>query len=98
MGTWGYHAFDNDHALDWADELVNAAKPLSYIDRALKAALKTTDDSYECDRAVAAAEVVAALRGHSSKMLPENVSSWLEEAEKKIRASQPRGKEVLGAF
>ena len=81
MGTWGYQAFDNDHALDWADELVKAAKPLLFLDRTLKAALKTTDDSYECDRAVAAAEVLAALRGYSNKALPESVVSWLKEAE-----------------
>lgn len=79
MGTWGYGAFENDHALDWSNEFEQASKPLSLLDRSLKAALKSTDDAYECDRAIAAAEIIAALRGQSNKTLPESLVAFLDE-------------------
>ncbi len=77
MGSMGLGAFENDHALDWADDLERSKKPLAFIEKTLTECLKSTDDSYECERALAAAEVVAALQGNASRQLPDNLKEWL---------------------
>ena len=81
-GTWGSGSFDNDDALDWAGECVRS-KGTSLISETLSAALV---DGYleapECSAAVAAAELVAASRGKASKLLPKELSFWLEKQQK----------------
>jgi len=72
LGTWGTEAFANDDALDWIAELEGADD-----DRFLQEALQVViqdEGAYlevpECNIALAAAEVVAALHGHPSHDLP----------------------------
>ncbi len=77
MGSMGLGAFENDHALDWADELERAEEPLAFIEKTLADCLKSTQDAYECERALAAAEVVAALQGNASRQLTDNLKQWL---------------------
>lgn len=78
-GTWGVGSFENDTALDWAYELT-AAKSTSVIYAALRSVSKTgyvgVDD---CARALAAAEVVAALKTHKMSSLPPEVARWAEK-------------------
>lgn len=77
MGSMGLGAFENDHALDWVDDLERSKKPLAFLEKTLADCLKSTDDSYECERALAATEVVAALQGNASRQLPDNLKEWL---------------------
>jgi len=79
MGACGTGSFDNDDALDWVSELERAG--LDAVASALAGVAAT--DAAEVDasagaRAVAAAEVVAALRGAPASDLPEGVRAWVD--------------------
>jgi hypothetical protein len=79
MGAWGYESFENDSALDWVAELARSDNH-SILTSAL-AALLTTDDYIDVDEssaAIAAAEVVAALKGHPHPTVPDAVSTWVQ--------------------
>lgn len=78
MGAWGAGSFDNDDALDWCAEL--EAEGLPAAGGALRAAKELADDYLEAPEssmALAAAEVVAALRGRPAADLPEHVAAWV---------------------
>jgi hypothetical protein len=79
MGAWGAETFANDDAMDWVAEL-EAAPDLRVLRAALDAAAE--DDGEYLDApvgsvALAAAEVVAALRGRPAAELPEEVGGWV---------------------
>jgi Domain of unknown function (DUF4259) len=75
MGAWGAGAFDNDDAADWESEFADAyeAAGLTLIMDALAAAAEADGSDYleapAGSRAVAAAEVVVWINGHS---IPES--------------------------
>ena len=77
-GAWGMGAFDNDDALDWLLELESSSGV-----SVLEDALEDVTGSWiyigapECSRAVAAAEVVAAMVGKRKSELPDEVKSWI---------------------
>lgn len=77
MGAWGHRAFENDTAADWIWEL-EESDDLSLIHSALDAALDTADDidADIASEALAAAEVVAALKGVPHIELPNSIVSW----------------------
>ena len=81
MGAWGTGSFENDDALDWAFEL-DGAEDHELLRAAFEAVL---DEDYPetpaCCTALAAAEVVAALRGVPIEDLPEEVADWVEASE-----------------
>lgn len=79
MGTWGHDAFSNDDALDWLGELLDAGN-LGPVEEALTtaASAETYLDAPDCTQALAAAEVVAALRGKPGGGLPKKLVPWLE--------------------
>jgi hypothetical protein len=79
MGAWGYSSFENDSALDWADDL-EATNNLDLITSTLSTVVNNIDyvEVDEGSYAVAAAEVVAALKGQPSTALPECVQSWIQ--------------------
>lgn len=78
MGTWGEGPFDNDTAADWVFEFGEADQlsGLNHIQSALaRAASLGADDYLESDagvEAVAAAELVAAIRGLVIERSPSN--------------------------
>ena len=78
MGTWGAGTFENDSASDWVWEL-EASETLAPVEAALAAV--PDDDAYlDADVAVmalAASEVIAALRGRPAADLPEEVQAWV---------------------
>ena len=79
MGAWGYQSFENDSALDWVYQLARADNR-SVLTSAFAAPF-TTDDYIDVDEssaAIAAAEVVAALKGHPHPTLPDAVSTWVQ--------------------
>lgn len=78
MGTWGHGTFHNDDAADWLYELDEGG--LDVVDAALQSAraggfLAASD----CCTALAAAEVVAAMRGRAAPDLPEELHGWLRQ-------------------
>jgi hypothetical protein len=79
MSAWGEGVFENDAAGDWLDQLV-ASEKKSAIDKALTFAVKAKPGGLEADEAaaaLAAAEVVAAARGHRHADLWDDVKEWL---------------------
>lgn len=82
MGTWGFGAFDNDNSVDWCYAL-KYAEDLAPVENALSAILNRGKfeeylEAPECCEALAAAEVVAALRGKASAQLPEEAREFIE--------------------
>ncbi len=78
MGTWGTDAFANDDAMDWIGDLT-AVKDSSVLHASFEA---TNGSGGEIEApagsaALAAAEVVAALRGRPSVSLPNEVAAWV---------------------
>jgi hypothetical protein len=81
MGAWGAGSFENDGALDLIAELADGAD-LTPVTSALAAVNDLGPADYleapESEAAVAAAEVVAAIRGARGPALPDEVDEWLE--------------------
>ena len=78
MGAWGMGSFDNDGAFDWLFELADGGLG------AVRAAFAAVDTSAylevdEGQHVIAAAEVLAALRGAPLDALPEDLTGWLSE-------------------
>jgi hypothetical protein len=83
MGTWGASPFENDNASDWVWELADA-KDTSVLSAALEAVISEEEEIFEgCEEAIAAAEVVAALRGKPLAEVPEEVNAFVKEHGKK---------------
>jgi hypothetical protein len=77
MGAWGPRSFENDNAMDWLGELADTGD-LTPIESALDLPPASADyvEGPECEAAVAAAEVVAALDGRPGDDLPEEVVNF----------------------
>ena len=80
MGAWGAAAFENDDAMDWVGTLAEGSGD-SVLREAL-APFASAEGSYLeapiCSIGVAAAEAVAAARGHPTASLPDEVVSWVQ--------------------
>ncbi len=80
MGAWDVGSFDNDTACDWGYSL-EAENDLSLVERTLDAAASESDylDSDVACEALAAAEVVARLRGNFGvrNSYTETVDQWV---------------------
>ncbi|MBX3387496.1 MAG: DUF4259 domain-containing protein [Phycisphaeraceae bacterium] len=91
MGAWGVKNFENDTALDWVLELTGGEDP-GMIRETLEMALgegvdgdgeesEAGEDEYleeeVCSSALAAAEIVAALRGRPASDLPDGAREWI---------------------
>lgn len=79
MGTWGAGAFENDDALDWLGDL-SAGEGWAPVSDALEQIDLGEPPAPSCTRALAAAELVAAARGHPTKDFPESAAQWLATA------------------
>lgn len=73
MGAWGSGSFENDDALDWLGEFCDepGEETISDAFGAVNEIGSEYLEAPECSMALAAAEVVAALKGASSQNLPE---------------------------
>ena len=83
MGAWGTGIFDNDTACDWAYKL-EKVNNLSVIESALDEVLNVGAeylDSHEAQEALAAAEVIARLKGNPGIGCgyTETVDKWVEK-------------------
>jgi hypothetical protein len=100
MGTWGLGNFENDDALDWVFEL-EQAKDLAPLGEALDVIVESHGDyldAYDCARALAAAEVVAALAGKPDPSLPEEVRNWLSGRPGVDAAMRNRARQAVAAI
>ncbi len=84
MGAWAVDSFGNDAALDWVAEL-NDADDISILDETLSVAAESEEyvESDESCTAIAAAEVVAALRGKPTVDLPDEVTEFVARIKEK---------------
>ncbi|MBW8687321.1 DUF4259 domain-containing protein [Chitinophaga rhizophila] len=73
MGTWGTRNFENDGSQDWVFEMMDN-KDGGMVADTLQFSLNKDGvlDTSECEDALAAAEVVAALAGKASDDFPED--------------------------
>ncbi len=78
-GGWDVGPFDNDDALDWVWELTES-DDLSAVDYALDAVSESPAyiEAPTASMAIAAAEVLAALKGNARDGLPDEVAGWVE--------------------
>ncbi len=78
-GAWDTGPFDNDDALDWVWEL-SESDDLSVVASAVHGAIEASSylESPTGSIAVAAAEVVAALKGNPRADLPVEVTDWVK--------------------
>jgi len=80
MGAWGSGAFDNDDSGDWLDQLQESSDT-SVLAEALDNVVSCDEDCLEvpdASYAVAAAEVVAALKGHPPAEFDEIAQEWVD--------------------
>lgn len=79
MGTWGAGSFENDEAAVWRAELTLTPDE-SAIEEGLRAVADASDDEDvedpESQIAIAAAEVVAAVKGRPSSSLRDDSAEW----------------------
>jgi hypothetical protein len=80
MGAWAEGSFDNDDSRDWIEDLEDA-EDISVLEEAFAAVTELGKEDYleapECCIAIAAAEVVAAMRKHPAAGLPEKVTAYV---------------------
>jgi len=78
MGAWAEGSFENDDALDWVWEL-KEAEDTAILEEVFS--VVTDNDDYleapDCSIAIAAAEVVAAMRKRSAAKLPPEVQAYV---------------------
>lgn len=85
MGAWGHKSFENDDAMDWAQDFAELG--LEAVEGALTEVTSPADAYLEtslCCRAIAAAEVVAALRDGTSGTVPQLITDHI------LRMPRPR--------
>lgn len=87
MGAWSVNSFGNDDALDWLDELITGDDKL--LMRTLRSVADLPESEYleapEAAHAIAAAEIVAALRGFpTTKEVPTTASAWISKSSAKV--------------
>lgn len=81
MGAWGPGSFENDDAMDWVAELLEA-RDFSLLRDAFEMVLEEGGgylEAPDCSTALAAAEVVAALNARGADDLPDEVKLWVSE-------------------
>lgn len=79
MGAWGSGVFENDDASDWVWELEDDTDA-SVLIEALASVVDAPVDEVEApeaSNALAAAEIVAAARGHHGATLPGEAREWI---------------------
>ncbi|MDB5034324.1 MAG: hypothetical protein JWQ98_1565 [Chlorobi bacterium] len=74
MGAWGSGSFQNDDASDWIADFGDDPDESLIVD-ALSAVVEMNDylEAPDCSVAIAAAEIVAALKGSPNPAMPEEV-------------------------
>ncbi|MBJ6981962.1 DUF4259 domain-containing protein [Luteimonas sp. MC1572] len=76
-GTWGYGQFDSDHALDFAADWAEAGTVESIREALTFAAGQAYLGAPDAEKALVAAEVVAASLGKPNDKLPAELATWI---------------------
>ncbi len=80
---WNVGIFANDEALEWLANIIRTNQTAS-IFRALVEVAKLHPNGYpqspDCEKALVAAELVAAARGMASKDMPDMATAWLKKS------------------
>jgi hypothetical protein len=81
MGAWDVGTFENDDALDWVHEFLEDPG-LDALRDTLDLVVSLDEAEYvqadACGMVLAAAEMVAALRGRAAAKLPEPLGAWVD--------------------
>jgi hypothetical protein len=81
MGAWGAEIFENDGAADLVEEVIGTSD-LSRVTQALDAVLESPDylEAPVASEGLAAADIVAKLRGHAGESAPftEELDKWIK--------------------
>lgn len=96
MGTWSVKPFGNDTASDWRWKLEKTrdAAPLQAALDAITAGRRTKSVE-ACERAVAAAAIIDALRGSAGRRLPRETRDWA--ADRAISPSSSLARQAIRA-
>jgi hypothetical protein len=81
LGAWGPGLFDNDDAMDLIDALAEEGTP-ELLTTALEEVAASTSENMLSplfDKALAAADLIAASRGQGRPDLPEEAPSWITD-------------------
>ncbi|MES2115657.1 MAG: DUF4259 domain-containing protein [Pseudomonadota bacterium] len=89
MGTWATHAFGNDYAQDWAEDL-QETRNMEAVENTLDTALDNGGDMLEAPfaaEALVAIEVIARMQGHWGKRDEDSepVDLWIAEHPQRAR-------------
>lgn len=96
MGAWGTGSFQNDDARDWISE-IEGFDGLSVVRAKLKE-VATSEGSVhapDCFRAIAAAEVVAAISGQPCSAPPEAIEKMVAVQVTILQADRDLAREAL---
>lgn len=89
MGAWGSDSFENDDAADWVADFCDAPDQAVLVN-ALSAVANIDAGEYleasDCSVGIAAAEVVAALKGAPNVNLPDDTRTCLSRIEFKAES------------
>ena len=81
MSAWGISNFENDSALGFVSDLIEAEN-VDSIDGLIKDFVKSFDPEdtslIDCSRFLAVAEVLAGLLGSPSADFPDEMTDWIE--------------------
>ena len=82
MGAWEAGNFSNDDAMDWLEEVYDS-EDTGAIEEALRCVTEPSAsedlEAGDCSQALAAAELVAAVKGCPAPDLPEEAREWLQQ-------------------
>ncbi|MBB3991463.1 DUF4259 domain-containing protein [Croceicoccus naphthovorans] len=81
MGAWGAGSFENDTALDWADEVESVGDVEAVFTGLPEYDGKTDLEADDASRVIAAAEAVATMMGRVAEDVPEELQELLAGAE-----------------
>ena len=82
MGQWGESMFESDGVLDFLSEF-QYSKDFTLIENAISTVLESDDyiDVDDCYNVIAAAEIIAAIKGNISAEFPEDFESIINQKE-----------------
>ena len=84
MGTWGVKPFENDAAFDWIVQLGDSADADVPKNVLLLLIAQQGIDGEIGSIGLAAAEAIAAAKGHPAEFLPNEVLDWIEKTHPRI--------------
>ena len=83
MGAWGSGNFENDDALDWLGGF-DFQPRLTRLNPPLRQGLVAGNSSGDWQEALAAAEIIALIRGYPSNDCPEHLLIWAQQKQSNI--------------